>query len=359
MSFFEDLKVVELANILAGPLTGRFFAENGAQVIKIENPNTGGDLTRQWKLSTEDPQSEFSAYYAAANYNKDIKMLDFANEEDCAELKAMIQDADIVISNFKQSTLKKYNLDYESLKSSNQNLIFGQINGFPDSGSPYRPAFDVVLQAETGFLSMTGQPDGPPSKMPVALIDIIASHQLREGILTALWKREKTKKGAYVKTSLFESAIASLANQATNYLMEGHIAKPMGTLHPNIAPYGEIFATNDKRKVILAIGSEKHFQALCNSLKLVHLTENPLFSTNQSRVENRQELFSKLEATIASMSSSEFMKLMNQSAIPAGQINDLKDVLTNIASQRMILKENLSPEYSARSMASTAFQLEA
>ena len=211
-NFFEGLTVIELASVLAGPATGMFFSELGARVIKIENALTGGDITRQWKLPSESLTSPVSAYYSSVNFNKEIQFMDLNSGAEKMKLYTLIQSADIVISNYKAGDAEKLGMDYPSLKKVNPQIIYAHLGGFPKGIK--RVAFDVVLQAETGFMSMNGTSESGPIKMPVALIDVLAAHQLKEVLLLALLNREKTGSGAYVSTTLYESAIASLANQA-------------------------------------------------------------------------------------------------------------------------------------------------
>ena len=179
--FLKDIKVVELASVLAGPAVGAFFSELGAKVIKIENKTTGGDLTRRWKLQQEPADRPIAAYYFCVNIGKEKRLLDLRTEKDRSEVYDLIREADIVVSNFKKSSVQKLGMGYEHLKAINPSIIYAQLSAFgPDST---RPAFDVVLQAETGFLYMTGEQGRGPVKMPVALIDLLAAHQLKEGIL--------------------------------------------------------------------------------------------------------------------------------------------------------------------------------
>ncbi|MCX6296683.1 MAG: CoA transferase, partial [Bacteroidetes bacterium] len=213
-TIFKDLKVIELANVLAGPAVGMFFAELGAQVIKIENKSTNGDVTRSWKIAKEDQKINSSAYYASVNWNKKSMFLDLKDASDKSKIIELIKEADIVISNYKKGDDIKLGMDFETLKKTNPTLIYAHISGFGEENS--RTAFDIVLQAETGFMFMNGTKESGPIKMPVALIDILAAHQLKEGVLVALIKRMQTGNGSKVSVSLYDSAIASLANQATN-----------------------------------------------------------------------------------------------------------------------------------------------
>lgn len=352
---FKNIKVVELASVLAGPAVGMFFKELGAKVVKIENKSTGGDVTRIWKLPSEKAEDQ-SAYYSNVNWKKKILLLDLRDKKDFQKAIKEIETADIVISNFRNESAKKLGLDYKSLKKINSKIIFGLITGF--GGSSTRPAFDVVLQAETGFLFMNGKPGESPVKMPVALIDLMAAHQLKEGILVALLKREKTGKGSKVTASLYEAAIASLANQATNWLMAGHIPQPMGTQHPNIAPYGDMFETNDGKRIVLAVGNEKQFSILCHVLKIDKLVENLKFSTNKMRVKNRAKLNLFLSEKISQISSKKLNKLFLKNDIPFGQVKNMKEVFENPTAQAMILKEQLHSGQITKRVRTVGFSIE-
>ncbi len=325
--YFEGVKVIELANVLAGPAVGLFFAELGAEVIKVENKNTGGDMTRKWKLQSEDPDSPISAYYSSVNWNKTVHLLDLKTDEDQAFVHDLIKEADIVISNFKFGKAVDFNMDYESLKTINPSLIYGHISGYGDD-SP-RTAFDVVLQAETGYMSMNGQSDSPPTKMPIAFIDILAAHQMKEGLLLALIRKMKSGEGSYLSVSLHDSAIASLANQATNWLMAGHNPQRQGSLHPNIAPYGEMLKTQDGKFIVLAVGTDKHFKSLCSCLENPQLALKEKFSTNEKRVKNRTELIEILQHSMPNLNSENIIKKLHSSGVPCGVINTLADIFSN------------------------------
>ncbi len=352
---FKNLKVVELASVLAGPAVGLFFRELGAKVIKIENKKTGGDVTRIWKLPSEKADNQ-SAYYSNVNWKKKTLLLDLNDKKDFKKALKKIKTADIVISNFRTESTKKLNLDYKSIKKINPKIIYGLITGFGENST--RPAFDVVLQAETGFLFMNGKPKESPVKMPVALIDLMAAHQLKEGILVALLKREKTGKGSKVSASLYKSAIASLANQATNWLMVNHIPQPMGTQHPNIAPYGDMFETKDGKRIVLAIGNEKQFNSLCNTLKMNTLAGNSKFSTNKSRVKNRAQLNEFLAKKISGLSSKKLSTLFLNNDIPFGQVKNMQEVFENPIVQEMILEEQLPTGQITKRVRSAVFKIE-
>jgi crotonobetainyl-CoA:carnitine CoA-transferase CaiB-like acyl-CoA transferase len=340
MGIFKNLIVIELASVLAGPAVGMFFAELGAEVIKIENATTNGDVTRKWKLPTENPNASQSAYYSSVNWNKTVIFADLTTEADQTKIQNLIKTADIVISNFNKKSAQKLNMDYETLKAINPTLIFAQLTAFGENDDT--PAFDVVLQAEAGFLYMTGEPDREPVKMPVALIDLLAAHQLKEGVLVALLQRALNGKGSYVTVSLVDAAIASLANQATNWLMGNHIPQPMGTMHPNIAPYGDVFYTADKKPIVLAVGTERQFQNLCSVLNLSELIDNEDFKINSARVRNREALKTILAKAIKNYERADILNLLKIKKVPVGSIRNMEEVFELEAAQNMILRETLA-----------------
>jgi crotonobetainyl-CoA:carnitine CoA-transferase CaiB-like acyl-CoA transferase len=352
--FYSDLTIVEMASVLAGPSVGTFFAERGARVIKIENATTGGDVTRNWRLPTESRQTPVSAYYASVNYGKQVFYKDLNLEGDLKEVKNWIAKADIVISNYSKEFGDKHGLGGAQLLTQHPQLIFAHLSGFGEEDT--RPAFDIVLQAESGYLSMCGTPQGDPVKLPVALIDVMAAHQLKEGILTALWRREKTQKGALVSTSLLKAALSALMNQASNWLMEGFIPGPLGTLHPNIAPYGEIFSAKDHKKMVLAIGTEKQFLSLCQCLSVPDMAEDPKFNTNSQRVINRNELQGILAPLFLEKEREEWMKIFLAQKIPAGALKNLPEVMQNPIAQSMLLKETIQDQETLR-LSSIAFDI--
>jgi crotonobetainyl-CoA:carnitine CoA-transferase CaiB-like acyl-CoA transferase len=324
--------------VLAGPAVGMFFAELGAEVVKIENKTAGGDVTRQWKLPGEDPVSPISAYWCSVNWGKQYQALDFNDANDLAAAAGLIAAADVVISNLKPSAARRWRLDAATLRARHPRLIFAQLDAFPEVGDE-RPAFDVVLQAEAGFLHMTGEPGRPPVRMPVALIDLIAAHQLKEGVLLALLHRERTGHGSVVTTSLLESALASLANQATNYLMADHVPGPLGTQHPNIAPYGDVYTAADGLPVLLAVGTERQFQQLCAALERMELPDNPDFATNTARVQHRDALNAVLQEAIAGVPGAALLERLHRLGVPAARIRDMRAVFELPVAREMVLEE--------------------
>jgi crotonobetainyl-CoA:carnitine CoA-transferase CaiB-like acyl-CoA transferase len=352
---FKKLKIIEIAGVLAGPAVGMFFAELGAEVIKIENAKTGGDMTRKWKLPSENPNAKTSAYFSAVNYHKQYLFKDLSNPADQAEIHRLIKSTDVVLTNFKKGSDQKFKMDYETLSALNPGLIYASISGF-DSNED-KVAFDLVLQAETGFMYMNGSPESGPVKMPVALIDVLAAHQLKEGILIALLKRNETGKGAHVSVSLEESALASLANQASNYLMAGHIPQRMGSLHPNIAPYGEILKTKDGFDVVLAVGTNHQFSALCKILEKDELIDDLRFNENNQRVKNRSELTIILARAVNEIPKDVLLDHCLKMKVPIAEIKNLEQVMKSPTAQKMILEETIDGEETKR-LKTVAFRIE-
>lgn len=349
----SHLTVIEFASVLAGPLTGSFLAELGAKVIKIENKKTGGDVTRSWRSSRESTEG-ISAYYAAANTYKQTLFLDLNIPTEKEKALSLVKKADIVLSNFKPESAKKLALTFENFKSNNPTIIHGQIVGFANESN--RAAYDVVLQAETGFMSMNGQPENLPTKMPVALIDILAAHQLKEGILLALLQLQSIKKAQQVTVNLEQAAISALANQASNWLMNKQIATQLGSLHPNIAPYGETFLCSDNKYIVLAIGSDKQFNTLCNILKIDHLAKDERFITNQLRVKNRKLLEQVLVKAFKNQKSEQLLNQFIEQNVPAGAVKKINEVMESSAGSAMVISENVNNQW-LHKVKNIAFQI--
>lgn len=332
----SDLTVIDCSTVLAGPSVGTFFAELGANVIKIENKNIP-DVTRSWKLPSESKVKSVSAYFSSVNYHKKYQSLDLKESDDKSQLLSMLQAADVFLSNFKLGDAEKFGLSDEELSQVNSRLIIGKITGFGDESD--RVAYDLILQAETGFMSMNGTPNSGPVKMPVALIDVLAAHHLKEGLLLALLKREQTGKGSVVSVSLYDAAVSSLVNQASNFLMEGFVPQRIGSLHPNIAPYGEMFETSDDKLITFAIGSNKHFELFCNYIGLSALPNDVKYSSNVSRVQNRMELFNELKPIVQQFQAEQICNDLNQLFVPAAIIRNLQEVFQNPGANQLIREE--------------------
>ena len=332
---FKGLKILELSSVLAGPLAGSFFAEGGAEVIKVEHP-VHGDVTRSWLTAEEEGDCNTSSYYAAANTFKKVIKLDLASESGQEWLTHHLSSCDILLENFKEKDLIKFNLTPETLATKNPHVIHIRLVGF--SLEPTRLAYDVVVQAETGFMHLNGSADGPPTRLPVAFMDVLASDQIRSAALTGLYARATGTRGWYAEVSLEKSGLAALVNQASNHLMNGTSPRRNGSLHPNIAPYGEIIHVARDVEIVLAVGSDKQFHGLCSVLKLSDLSEDARFYSNQLRVENRLELFDVLQDAARNIDATHLMSEFLKNSVPAGVIRSLEDVFspTSPASKSVI-----------------------
>ncbi|HIG39032.1 MAG: CaiB/BaiF CoA-transferase family protein [bacterium] len=354
-SFFKDLKVVELASVLAGPSVGLFFAELGATVTKVENKLTGGDVTRNWRLPGEMNDDNASSYYYCANWNKQVLMRDLSSEKDLEEIVALITNADLVISNFKAGAAEKLGVSYDQLKTLNPRLIYASVNAYGESDPT--PGFDVVIQAETGWIYMNGESDGQPVKMPVALMDVLAAHQLKEGILLALLDRERTGLGCHVSISLFDTGVASLANQATNWLNLQNIPQRLGSRHPNIAPYGDTFYTADKKALIVSTGTTKQWEALCKLLELPELITDRRFETNTSRLEHRDQLAEQLERGFGQFQADELLRICQEQQVPIAPIRNMQEVFAIPAAQDLVLEETAGDGTVSRRVQTAVFKV--
>jgi crotonobetainyl-CoA:carnitine CoA-transferase CaiB-like acyl-CoA transferase len=321
--YLKNIRVIELASVLAAPSVGQFLAELGAEVIKIENPLTQGDVTRTWKLASENPDTTVSAYFSSVNWGKTSVCLNIQEKADAERLYQMIEQADIVLASYKPRDAEKLGVDYETLSKINPRIIYGHITGYGNDVG--KAGYDAIIQAEAGFMFMNGEPDSPPTKMPVALVDVLAGHQLKEGILLALLGRMQTGEGAYVEVSLFDSAVAALVNQATNWLNAGHIPVRMGSEHPNIVPYGSVFTTKDQKLITLAVGTDKQFALLCNLL-CVSESISKKFATNAQRVKGREELLPILKEKILLWDKNALLERLEELKIPAGGVHSMPEV---------------------------------
>ena len=331
---FADLEVFDLSTVLAGPSVASFFAELGAKVTKIEHP-IHGDVTRTWRIPGE--KQEVTSYFSSINFRKEYITKDFTLPSDYSWLLEQLPTVDVLIMNFKSSDYLKFNLTKEKLHAINPRLIIGSISGFGDNSD--RVAYDLILQAESGIMAMNGAPDGYPTKMPIAFIDVLAAHQLKEALLLALLKREKTNLGSWVSVSLYDAAVSSLVNQASAFLMNGIIPTRMGSLHPNIAPYGEIFRTKDKKLVTFAVGSDRQFQTLCKVLGCELISSNLDYSTNEDRVKNRIKLMEEMAPYILMYEAKELSDLALEHIIPLGIIKSLDEVFETLEAKALIREE--------------------
>lgn len=354
-SIFQNIKIIDLSTVLAGPSVGSFFAELGAEVIKIEHPEHP-DVTRLWKLPNEDKDSSVSAYFSSINYKKAYQQLNLKEESDRTKLLEQIKTADIVLMNFKLGDQEKLQITDEKLHEMNPRLIIGKINGFGATSD--RVAYDLILQAESGIMAMNGTPESGPVKMPIAFIDVLAAHHLKEGLLIELFAKKGNDKyhGKSLSVSLYDAAVSSLVNQASNYLMNNHVPQRIGSLHPNIAPYGELFETTDHKTITFAIGSNRHFKQLCTFLNLEELTEDQRFKNVQQRVKNRTLLYALLNEKVKQFSADEILTYMHQHFVPCGEVKDLKAVFETKAAQDLIRTEVIDGKETRR-VSGVAFKL--
>jgi crotonobetainyl-CoA:carnitine CoA-transferase CaiB-like acyl-CoA transferase len=325
----EGVKVVEFARILAGPWIGQTLADLGADVIKVEAP--AGDDTRGWGppfVEGEAGEELDAAYFHSCNRGKRSITVDFRTDEGQKVAKQLVQDADILIENFKVGGLAKYGLDYESLKEVNPRLIYCSVTGFGQDG-PYshRAGYDFMIQGMGGIMDLTGTPDGEPQKIGVAFADIFTGLYGVIGILAALRKRDETGRGEHIDMGLLDSLTAVLANQALNYFVSGKAPKRLGNAHPNIVPY-QVFAVRDGH-LIIAVGNDGQFLKLCDVLDRPDLSGNPAFATNKGRVAAREELIAELAPEIEKHSRDDLLKALEAKGVPAGPINSVADVFSD------------------------------
>ena len=324
----EGIKVVELARVLAGPWVGQVLSDLGAEVIKIESPE--GDETRKWGPPFVQGESGDldSAYFQSCNRGKRSIVLDFKDEEDLNVANKLIKKSDVLIENFKVGGLKKYKLDYASVSKLNPKLIYCSITGFGQTG-PYaeRLGYDFIIQALSGIMDLTGEPNNEPQKMGVAFADIFTGLYGVIAIQSALTMREKNNKGQHIDLSLMDSMVAVLANQASNYFVSGLPPKRMGNKHPNIVPY-QVFPTKDGY-LIIAVGNNDQFERLCKALELNDLYISSKYSDNQKRVQNREELVDIISSQTKKYSKNDLKILLELSKVPVGTVNNLEEVFSD------------------------------
>lgn len=323
----SGLRVLELARILAGPWCGQTLADLGAEVIKVERPQAGDD-TRSWGppfLTGADGADLGAAYFHATNRGKRSVAIDFETAEGQAAIRALAAGSDVLIENFKLGGLKKYGLDYESLKKVNPRLVYCSITGFGQNG-PYAPraGYDFLVQGMGGIMDLTGDPEGEPQKVGVAFADIFTGLYATVGILAALRRREATGEGGHVDMALLDTQVSVLANQAMNYLASGTAPKRMGNAHPNIVPY-QVFPCADGY-FIAAVGNDGQFSRFCAVLGAPELAAAPDYATNPERVAHRAALVPQLSALTASFRRDDLLAALEKQGVPAGPINTVPQV---------------------------------
>jgi crotonobetainyl-CoA:carnitine CoA-transferase CaiB-like acyl-CoA transferase len=323
----SGIRVIELARILAGPWAGQLLADLGADVIKIENPK-GGDDTRSWGppfVQGKGGENLSAAYYHSTNRGKRSVALDFSEPEGAETLKKLIATADVLIENFKVGGLKKYGLDYESVKTLNPRLVYCSITGFGQTG-PYAPraGYDFIIQGIGGLMSITGEPGREPQKVGVAVSDIFTGLYSVIAIQAALRHAEKTGEGQYIDMALLDTQCSILGNQNLNYLVSGKVPVQMGNAHMNIAPY-EVLPVKDGH-VILAVGNDGQFHRFCGALGIPELAQDPDFATNPARVANRVRLRERLVAELAGREKAPLLAALERATVPASPINNIAEM---------------------------------
>lgn len=331
----SGFRVLDMSRILAGPWSAQTLADLGAEVIKVERPKVGDD-TRRWgppylkNASGED--TEEAAYYTAANRGKDSITVDITQPEGQHIIKQLVQKCDVLIENYKVGGLKKYGLDYDSLKEINPALVYCSITGFGQTG-PYatRAGYDFMIQGMGGLMSITGEKDGEPGagpqKVGVAVTDLFTGLYATIAIQGALLERERSGLGQYIDLALLDVQAAVLANQASNYLVGGIVPQRMGNAHPNIVPY-QAFATNDGF-IILAVGNDGQFAKLLQLAGKESLMQDERFATNPARVQNREVVCEEVANIMVQQSSDYWLTELSERGVPCGPINNIEQVFAN------------------------------
>ena len=313
------LRVLDLSRILAGPFATMVLADLGAEVIKVERPGTGDD-TRSWGPPF-DERGE-ATYFHAVNRNKRSVVLDLRSPAGAARARELALAADVLVENFRPGLMDGLGLGYETLQAANPRLVYCSITGFGAGGGAALPGYDLLLQAVGGLMSITGEPDGPPQKVGVALVDVLAGLFATVGILAALRERESSGRGQRVEVDLLSSLLAALVNQASAYTVAGVVPRRMGNAHPSISPY-ELYETGDG-DLVVAVGNDRQFAALCEVIGAPQLASDPRFSDNSLRVSNREALRAELVGRLAAGSAREWARRLTEARVPAGVVNDVR-----------------------------------
>jgi crotonobetainyl-CoA:carnitine CoA-transferase CaiB-like acyl-CoA transferase len=318
----EGLKVLDLSRVLAGPYATMTLADLGADVIKVEHPGRGDD-TRHWGPPFAGGES---AYFLSINRNKRSVGLDLKTDEGLGRVRELAADADVVIENWKRGALEGMGLGYEALKRTNPGLVYCSITGFGPGPDETRPGYDFLVQARAGIMGITGfpEPDGEPTKVGVAIADIVCGLHASTAILAALRRRAETGEGCRVEVPLFESTLSWLANRGQEFLISGEDKGRLGNGHPTIVPY-QTFDASD-RPVALAVGNDAQFGRLCEAMGLPELAGDERYATNPDRVANREELVAALQARFSERTADEWVEEIRNAGVPCGPVNALSDV---------------------------------
>jgi crotonobetainyl-CoA:carnitine CoA-transferase CaiB-like acyl-CoA transferase len=328
----QDIVVLDLSRILAGPWATQVLADYGATVLKVEHPR-GGDDTRRWGppylKDADGRDTAESAYYLSANRGKRSLAIDFSRPEGQALVRRLASQADVLIENFKVGGLARHGLGYADLVPGNPGLVYLSISAFGQDGpDAMKPGYDAMIQAMGGLMSVTGLPDGEPGagpqKVGVAVADLMCGMYAVSAILAALFERERSGQGQYVDLSLLDTQVAWLANQNLNYLVSGRPPRRQGTAHPNIVPY-QAFATADGH-LMLAVGNDAQFARFCRAAGAPELAADPRYAANQDRVAHRAELVPVVAALLRRRTTAEWLAALEATQVPCGPINDLAQV---------------------------------
>lgn len=314
----DGLLVADLSRVLAGPYCSMLLADMGATVIKVES--SLGDDTRTWMPPVKEG---VSTYYMSINRNKKSIVLDFGNPDDLALVKKLISKADICLENFKVGALKKFGLDYESVSVDNPSLVYLSISGFGTAGGASLPGYDLIVQAVSGLMSLTGEPDGPPFRAGISVFDVMTGLHGLIGVLAALNNRHATGRGQHVEVNLLATAMSGLVNQTAAYTAAGVVPFRMGNAHPSLFPY-EALPTKD-RDLIITAGNDKQFRSLCQVLGIEHVADDPRFTINADRTKNREELRPILVEKLREWMSDDLFIALNKVGVPCGPINSIGD----------------------------------
>lgn len=320
MGALSGLKVVDFSRVLAGPYATMMLADMGADVVKVERPEHGDD-TRSWGPPYNS--DGVSTYFAGVNRNKKSIQLDLRSPEGSKAAFEMAREADIIFENFRPGTMQRLGLDYESIAQVNPQVIYASLSGFGTGAGANIGGYDLMVQAVGGLMSITGTDPKHPTKVGVAVIDVLTGLHLGMGVLAALNHRHNTGKGQKIEINLLSAALSSLTNQASNFVGAGVVGKPMGNRHPSIAPY-EVFATANG-DLAIAAGNDSLFAKLSRILGIPQILTDSRFTTNSDRVAHRQELATIIEQALASKTASEWFALLSEAGVPAGPVNNIRE----------------------------------
>lgn len=333
MGVLKGIRVIDMSRVLAGPWCGQILADLGAEVIKIERPVSGDD-TRGWgppyMLDDEGNKTRESSYYMSANRGKQSVSVNIATPEGQTLIRELVRDSDVLIENYKVGDLAKYGLDYATLSELNPRLVYCSITGFGQTGPrAHEPGYDFIIQGLGGLMSITGErddlPGGGPQKAGVAVADLMTGLYATVGIEGALLNRERTGKGQHVDIALLDTQVAMMANQGMNYLTSKKVPGRYGNAHANIVPY-QVFRASD-RDFVIACGNDQQFVALSHAVGLPDLPEDPRFTTNASRVENRSEIGELLSKHFITRTADEWVECIAAVKVPVGAINNIEQAM--------------------------------